>query len=147
MIQAGGNAVDAAIAANAVLDVVYPVLCGTGGDLFMLIYDARTRSLAALDACGAAGSLATLGWFRTHAYTAIPQRSPLAVTVPGVVDGWGMAAARFGRLGLARCIEPAIGLAEEGFGVTPYLHRSLARTAAQDWPHPSWRAVYTPGGR
>jgi gamma-glutamyltranspeptidase len=147
LLQAGGNAVDAAIAANAVLNVVYPILCGLGGDLFMLIYDAASGELTGLDACGAAGSLATVAWFQERGYTAVPQRSPLAVTVPGVADGWQMASDRYGRRGLARCLQPAIDYAEQGFGVTPYLHRSLARTAAQDWPHASWRAVYEPGGR
>jgi len=114
MIQAGGNAVDAAIAANAVLNVVYPILCGTGGDVFMMIYDAESDSLYGLDGSGGAGSLATPDWFRAHGYSSIPQRGPLAVSVPGVVDGWQMASERFGRLGLARCMQPAIGYAETG---------------------------------
>jgi gamma-glutamyltranspeptidase/glutathione hydrolase len=147
MIQAGGNAVDAAIAANAVLNVVYPILCGTGGDVFMMIYDAESDSLYGLDGSGGAGSLATPDWFRAHGYSSIPQRGPLAVSVPGVVDGWQMASERFGRLGLARCMQPAIGYAETGFGVTPQLSTSLARVAAMDWPHASWRAAYHPGGR
>jgi gamma-glutamyltranspeptidase len=146
MIEAGGNAVDAAIAANAVLNVVYPILCGTGGDLFMLIYDAAGQGLYGLDASGGAGSGATPAWFREHGYEAIPQRSALAVSVPGTVDGWQMASDRFGRLGLARCLAPAIEYAEEGFGVTPMLSAALGRVAALDWAHESWRSTYTPGG-
>ena len=72
MLEEGGNAVDAAIAANAVLNVVYPILCGTGGDLFMLIYDAAAGEVAGLDACGAAGSRATLDWFRAAGHETIP---------------------------------------------------------------------------
>ena len=102
MLEEGGNAVDAAIAANAVLNVVYPILCGTGGDLFMLIYDAAAGEVAGLDACGAAGSRATLDWFRAAGHETIPLHGPLAKAVPGVVDGWQMAAGRFGRLGLAQ---------------------------------------------
>lgn len=146
ILQAGGNAVDAAIAANAVLNVVYPILCGTGGDTFMLIYDAAGDGLYGLDGSGGAGSLATPEWFHERGHSSIPQRSPLAVSVPGVVDGWQMASDRFGRLGLARCLEPAIHYAEEGFGVTPQLHTSLARVAAMDWPHASWRAAYAAEG-
>lgn len=146
LLQAGGNAVDAAIAANAVLNVVYPILCGTGGDLFMLIHDAAGGGLHGLDASGAAGTGATPAWFAERGHTMIPQRSPLAVSVPGVVDGWQMASDRFGRLGLARCLQPAIEYAEEGFGVTPMLSASLGRVGAMDWPHPSWRAAYLPGG-
>lgn len=146
MLQEGGNAVDAAIAASATLNVVYPILCGTGGDLFMLIWDAESRELTGLDACGRSAAAADLAWFRERGYPAIPQRGPLAVSVPGVVDGWQMAAERFGRLGLGRCLQPAIGYAEQGFGVSPHLQLGLARVAAQDWAHASWRAVYTPGG-
>jgi len=146
IVQAGGNAVDAAIAASAVLAVVYPVLCGIGGDLFLILYHAPSDTLAALDAAGRSGSLATPERVRTLGYTEMPRRGPLAVSVPGAVDGWAMAAERFGRLGLARCLEPAIRYAEEGFGVTPLLARSLALVASSDWVHPSWLALYAPGG-
>jgi len=146
ILQAGGNAVDAAIAANAVLNVVYPILCGTGGDLFMLIYDATGDGLYGLDASGRAAAAATPAWFHAQGYSAVPQRSALAVTVPGTVDGWQMASDRFGRLGLAAALQPAIGYAEQGFGVTPYLNDRLAFVAAAAWSHSSWREVYAPGG-
>jgi len=147
LLQAGGNAVDAAIAASATLNVVYPILCGTGGDLFMLIYDARSDSLQALDACGRSGSAATPERIRSEGHTTMPHRGPLSISVPGVVDGWAMASSRLGRLGLARCLEPAIAYAEEGFGVGPLLHTSLTRIAVSDWVHQSWLDAYAPGRR
>ncbi|MHB8575792.1 MAG: gamma-glutamyltransferase [Dehalococcoidia bacterium] len=147
ILQASGNAVDAAIAASAVLNVVYPILCGTGGDLFMLIYDAKSDGLYGLDAAGRTASAATLDFFRGRGYTAMPQRGPLTVSVPGCVDGWQLASDRFGRLGLARVLQPAIRYADEGFGVSAYLADRLAFVARQDWCHESWRAAYAPGGQ
>src|SRR5215210_4518863 len=98
IMMAGGNSVDAALAANAVLNVVYPFVCGTGGDLFILLYDAKTEGLHALNGSGRAPAAATPGWFRANGHQKIPQRGILSVSIPGVVDGWQMAAERFGRL-------------------------------------------------
>ncbi len=145
LLQAGGNAVDAAIAASATLAVVYPILCGVGGDTFMLIFDAASDSLYALDSAGRSGSLATPERVRAAGHSTMPARGPMAVSVPGVIDGWAMASERFGRLGLARCLAPAIRYAEQGFGVTPLLARSLALVAGSDWVHESWLAAYAPG--
>ncbi len=147
IMMAGGNAVDAALAANAVLNVVYPFGCGTGGDLFMLLYDAKSDSLHALNASGRAPAAATPGWFQANGHQKIPQRGILSVSIPGVVDGWQMAAERFGRLGLARCLEPAIRYAEEGFGVGHILHNTITRLLEQGFVHESWKVVYAPGGR
>jgi len=147
LLQAGGNAVDAAIAASAALNVVYPILCGTGGDLFMLIWDAATASLHALDAAGRSGSLASIERVCAAGHTAMPQRGAMAVSVPGVVDGWAMASERFGRLGLVRALQPAIAYAEDGAPATPYLAERLAFVAQQPWAHQSWRDVYAPGGK
>jgi gamma-glutamyltranspeptidase len=146
ILQAGGNAVDAALAASAALTVVYPILCGIGGDMFMLLFDASSDALYALDAAGRAGTHASPERVRAAGHTVMPARGALAVSVPGVVDGWAMAAERFGKLGLARCLQPAIRYAEQGFGVTPLLARSLALVAGSDWIHESWLAAYAPGG-
>src|SRR5579871_4883818 len=108
ILQAGGNAVDAAIAANAVLNVAMPIMCGTGGDIFMMIYDAASDGLYALDSAGRTAGAATVDYFRSRGYTSMPMRGPLTVSVPGCVDGWHMASERFGRLGLAKSLAPAI---------------------------------------
>ncbi|HEX2914811.1 MAG TPA: gamma-glutamyltransferase [Chloroflexia bacterium] len=147
IMMAGGNAVDAAIAANAVLNVVYPFVCGTGGDLFMLLYDAKTDTLQGLNASGRAPAAATPEWFQANGYKKIPQRGILSVSIPGAVDGWQMASERYGRLGLARCLEPAITYAEEGFGVGYTLSASIKAVMALPDIHSSWLDVYAPGGK
>lgn len=147
ILRAGGNAVDAAIAANAVLNVVYPFVCGTGGDLFMLLYDAKSDGLHALNGSGRAPKAARPEWFRANGHESVPQRGILSVSVPGTVDGWQMAAERFGRLGLARSLEPAIAYAEEGFGVGYILSNAIERLLDQSWVGQSWRDVYAPNGQ
>ncbi len=146
LLQAGGNAVDAAIAANATLQVVYPFVCGTGGDIFMMLYDAKSDGLYGLNGSGRAPAAATLDWFKANGHQKMPERGILSVSVPGLVDGWVMAAERFGRLGLVKALQPAIEYAEQGFGVGPNLHNSISAVLKAPWCHPSWRAVYAPDG-
>ncbi len=146
IMMAGGNAVDAAIAANAVLNVVYPFVCGTGGDLFSLLYDAKSDNLYGLNASGRAPAAATPEWFKAQGHTKIPQRGILSVSIPGAVDGWQMLSDRFGRLGLARVLEPAIEYAEEGFGVGHILSATIKRLLTAGIVHSSWIDVYAPGG-
>jgi gamma-glutamyltranspeptidase len=147
IMQAGGNALDAAIAANAVLNVVYPHCCGTGGDLFILLYDAKSDSLHALNASGRAPAAATPDWYKANGYETLPPRSIHAVSVPGAVDGWQMASEKFGRLGLAKSLQPAIRYAEEGFGVNRNLHDALTRCIELGIVHQSWLEVYAPDGK
>ncbi|NWJ48571.1 MAG: gamma-glutamyltransferase [Chloroflexi bacterium] len=146
IMDAGGNAIDAAIAANAVLNVVQPHGCGTGGDLFMLIYDAKSDGLYGLNASGRSPAAATLDWFKANGHTTMPQRGILPVTVPGVVDGWQMAIDRFGKLSMDKVLKPAIRYAEKGFGVGPNLHAAIENILQQSWCHDSWREVYAPNG-
>lgn len=118
VLQAGGTAVDAAIAVNATLGVVYPHMTGPGGDAFWLIHDSATGRVHALNGSGRSGSRATRQYFRQRDHQAIPVRGPLAaVTVPGAVDSWCAAHERFGGLPLARLLQPAISYAREGFAV------------------------------
>jgi gamma-glutamyltranspeptidase/glutathione hydrolase len=102
LLKAGGNAVDAAIAANATLQVVYPFVCGLGGDLFALVWDAPTQTLIGLNASGRAPRAASIEHYRALGYTTMPQHGVHSITVPGCASGWGMLAERFGRLGQAR---------------------------------------------
>jgi gamma-glutamyltranspeptidase/glutathione hydrolase len=118
-LLAGGNAVDAAVAAAAVLGVVEPYQTGLGGDAFALLYIASDRRVRALNASGPAPAAATLDGFRARGLAAIPRKSPLAWTVPGCVDGWAQMLAAHGRFSLREVLQPAIEYAEDGFPVAP----------------------------
>lgn len=123
----GGNAVDAAIAVNAVLGVVLPDTCGPGGDLFALVHNPGDVAPTALNASGRAGSGVTADTMRDADLGAIPLRSPWSITVPGCVDGWEALLQAHGSLPLSRLLAPAIDLAREGFAVSDELAVSLAR--------------------
>src|SRR5205823_4048799 len=108
VLARGGNALDAALATAATLSVVYPHMCGIGGDLFLLFHEAKSGETHCLNASGRAPALATIDAFRRLGLDAVPVKGPLAVTVPGAVAGWGEAHARFGSLELAELLAPAI---------------------------------------
>ncbi|MBF6591475.1 MAG: gamma-glutamyltransferase [Ktedonobacterales bacterium] len=146
MLKAGGNAVDAAIAANATLQVVYPFVVGLGGDLFALGYDARSGHMYGLNGSGRSAQAATIERYAALGHTTMPRYGLHSVTVPGCADGWGKLMERSGRLGLERALASAIGYAEEGFPVGPDLHAALVRMSAQPHTHSSWREHFTPGG-
>ena len=131
VLRAGGSAVDAAIAAAATLGVVYPHMCGIGGDAFWLIYDARSRKVAYLEGGGRAAAAATLERFAGQ--TEIPFRGivPATLTTPGAVASFCEAHARYGKLPLARDLESAVHYAGEGFPVTARLARWIAETASE----------------
>jgi len=124
ILKAGGSAVDAAIAASAVLSVVYPHMTSVGGDAFWLIHDARQTARGAsvrfLNAAGRAAARADVEWFRTRGLAEIPMKGilPATLTVPGAVDGWCRAHADHGRLPLGRDLAAAIEYARDGFPVT-----------------------------
>ncbi len=115
----GGNAVDAAVATNAVLAVVHPHMCGLGGDAFFLIHSARERRVLALNASGRAPAAATREAVRARGHTSMPTRGPLTIMVPGAVDGWAEALRRCGSMGLKDLLGPAIRYARDGFPMTP----------------------------
>lgn len=113
----GGSAVDAAIAANAVLSVVEPMACGPGGDMFMLYWEAKTGKLYGLNGSGWAPKGLSAEWMRDQGYTAMPPAGIHTVTVPGAVQGWTEAHAKFGRLAWKELFGAAIRLAGEGHPV------------------------------
>jgi gamma-glutamyltranspeptidase / glutathione hydrolase len=147
VLQQGGNAFDAAVTAAAVLSVVEPTMNGIGGDLFALVYDAKTKRVRALNASGRAPAAATPDEFRRRNLDAIPYRGELSVSVPGMVDGWNELLTKHGTLPLARALEPAIGYARDGFAVSEiiaYQWKDQEGTLARD---PAAAAVFLPGGR
>jgi gamma-glutamyltranspeptidase/glutathione hydrolase len=123
-LDRGGNAIDAAVAANAAMTVCAPHLCGMGGDLFALVWDGS--NVHALNASGRAGSNADADALRAEGHSSMPFRHhPAAVTVPGCVDGWLALHERFGELALADVLAPAIRLAAIGFAASPLLVGSV----------------------
>jgi len=126
ILQSGGNAIDAAVTAAAVLSVVEPTMNGIGGDLFAIIYDAETKTLKALNASGRAGAAATPAFFAGRKLTSIPYRGELSVSVPGVVDGWSELLAKHGTITMAQALAPAIGYARDGYAVAEVLAHQWA---------------------
>ncbi len=118
VLAEGGNAVDAAIAANAVMGVVAPMTSGLGGDLFAIVYEAKTGKLHGLNSSGWAPSGLTIEFLRGQGFTNMPPRGIYSVTIPGAVAGWDALQAKFGRLKLARLLAPAIRIAAEGYPVS-----------------------------
>jgi gamma-glutamyltranspeptidase / glutathione hydrolase len=148
ILTQGGNAIDAAIAANAAMTVVYPSTCSAGGDIFMLIWEAKTRRLHALNGSGRAPRGMTPEYFLARNLKRIPERGPLSINVPGAVDGWFEALNRFGTLPAETIFAPAIAFAEEGVPVTPKLSGWLKRAAQpilKSWESSS--AVFLPDGQ
>ncbi len=148
-LRKGGSAVDAVIAANAVLCVVYPHMAGLGGDCFMLIHDPKKGGVQALNASGPSGRAATRDYYRERGHTdEIPARGALAaVTVPGAVDGWREAHERYGKLDWADLFDDAIHHARMGFPVS----RSLTDWTITDIPvlsqFPLSAKTFLPGGK
>ena len=161
VLERGGNAVDAAIAANAMQGLCEPTSCGVGGDLFAIVWDAKTKKLYGLNASGRSPYSLTLDELRKRIHDLegraparprssgaagaapsnlhIPPDGPLPVNVPGCVDGWFDLHERFGRLSMQEVLAPAAQYAEDGFPVSPVI--------ASDWEHSIKRFQDQPGFR
>jgi len=148
VLQAGGSAVDAAIAASAVLGVVYPHMTSVGGDAFWLIHDASKNAVRYLGGGGRAAAGATIEALRARGLSEVPYRGvvPGTLTVPGGVASWCEAQAAYGRLPLARSLEAAIGYARDGFPVTARVARHIESAAAENVFNPEARAIFMPAG-
>ena len=118
VLEHGGNAVDAAIATNAMMGVVSPMMNGIGGDLFAIVYDAKAKKLYGLNASGWAPKALTIEYLRKQGIREMPQEGVNAITVPGAVDGWQKLAEKFGRKKLAEDLAAAIRTAQDGHPVT-----------------------------
>jgi len=147
ILQQGGSAVDAAIAANAVLCVVEPTGAGLGGDLFAMLWDPKEKAVQGLNASGPAPTAATRSWFEGKGHERIPDQGPLSITVPGVVGGWFALHERHGRLPMAQLLETAVTLASEGFPLTEVIAAEWAREGERLAEQPGFAANFLPSGR
>lgn len=147
ILKSGGNAIDAAIAANAVLGLVEPTGNGIGGDLFALIWVAKEKKLYGLNASGRSPYTLTLDHFKKNGYTKIPPHGPLPVSVPGCVDGWFEMHQKFGKLPMSAILSPAIGYARNGFPVTELIAYYWQRNAALLQKYPGFEEIFMPGGK
>ena len=146
ILKQGGNAIDAAIAANAMLGLVEPTGNGIGGDLFAIVWDAKSAKLYGLNASGRTPKSLTLDYFRQKDLTRIPSHGPIPVTVPGAVDGWFTLHKRFGKLPMARLLQPTIEYAEQGFPVTDLIAHYMALSGPKLAKYPGFKATYMPSG-
>jgi len=146
ILKAGGNAIDAAIAANAVLGLVEPTGNGIGGDIFAIVWDAETQQLYGLNGSGRSPRSLTLDYFKENGYEEIPAYGPLPVSVPGCVDGWYELHGRFGNIEMEKILQPAIDYAREGFPVTELIAYYWAGGAKALSRFPNVTEVYMPAG-
>jgi gamma-glutamyltranspeptidase / glutathione hydrolase len=121
VLQRGGNAIDAAVTAAAVLSVTEPMMTGIGGDMFAMVWIAKEHRLVALNASGRAGALMTREELLKRGRTRMPSRGIETVTVPGALAGWDELLKKYGTITLAQALAPAIHYAEEGYPVTPII--------------------------
>jgi gamma-glutamyltranspeptidase/glutathione hydrolase len=143
----GGNAIDAAVATNAVMGVVEPMMNGMGGDLFAIVYDAKTQKLYGLNASGWAPAGLTIEFLKSKGITEMPQDGIQSITVPGAVDGWSKLLARFGTKKFPEVLAPAIYYAREGFPVPEWDAAYWANAVDLLKRDPNAAATYLPGGR
>jgi gamma-glutamyltranspeptidase/glutathione hydrolase len=147
VLQNGGNAIDAAIAAAAVLCVVEPMMVSPGGDLFALIWDAKRREIKALNASGRAPRALSIDELSRRGLTRMPGDGIHTVTVPGAVDGWATLSSRYGTKKLSELLQPAIEYAERGFPVTEVIGRDWADESSQHAKNADFASTYLPQGR
>jgi len=130
-LERGGNAIDAAVTAAAVLNVAEPMMTGIGGDVFAIVWSAKDHKLYGLNSSGRAGRLMTRDAVLARGHRTMPTESVEDVTVPGALAGWQALLQRFGTIRLTQALAPAIGYAEHGFPVTPIIARDWAAEAAR----------------
>ena len=147
MLESGGNAIDAAVAANAMMGLVAPMSNGIGGDLFAIVFDAKSGKYYGLNASGWAPAGLSVEHLRSKGHRRMPQLGIHSVTVPGAVDGWNALLTRFGRKRLADVLAPSIRVAEEGFPVTEWVNQLWTRAVTQAGPDGSIPLTYLVNGR
>ena len=142
ILERGGNAIDAAIAANATIGLMEPTGNGIGGDLFIIYYDAKTKTVHGLNSSGWAPSGLTPEFLASKGIKEMPQRGIYSVTVPGVVAGWDAARMRFGTKAFSELLAPAIYYAENGFPVAEVVARGWAGSVKLHSAHPNSRKTF-----
>jgi gamma-glutamyltranspeptidase/glutathione hydrolase len=147
LLAHGGSAADAAVAANAVMGVVAPMMNGVGGDLFVIVYEAKSGKLYGLNASGWSPAGLTIEFLKNHGIKEMPEKGIHAVTVPGTVDGWAKLLERFGRKNLQADLAPAIHYAEKGFPVTEMTAATWEEEKGTLRGEPGAEKIYLPGGR
>jgi gamma-glutamyltranspeptidase/glutathione hydrolase len=146
VLRSGGNAADAAIAADAMLGLTEPMSCGIGGDLFVIYWDAKTQKLYGLNASGRSPYALNRDVFQKRGLKEIPETGPLAWSVPGCVSGWDELRRKFGARPLTELLAPAIHQAEEGFAATPKIAAAWQAHEPQLKKSPEAAATYLPDG-
>jgi gamma-glutamyltranspeptidase / glutathione hydrolase len=147
VLKRGGNALDAAIATNAAIGLMEPMSCGLGGDLFAIVWDAKTHKMYGLNASGRSPYRATRELFAQRGLAEIPLTGPLSWSVPGCVDGWDVLLKRFGSRPLAELLEPSIRYAEHGFPVTEVIGGYWRRAEDKLRPDPDTAATFLIAGK
>jgi len=145
-LEGGGSAMDAVIAANAVLTVLYPDQTAIGGDCFFVAFDAKSGETLAYNGSGAAPAASNAGDLREQGYSGMPAKGGLAVTVPGTIDAWFAGHERFGKLEMTHLFDPAIAMARDGFPVSARLASVLARDVDLISSWPGLSALLYPAG-
>ncbi len=146
VLREGGNAIDAAIAANATLGLMEPTGNGIGGDLFAIVWDNETKQLYGLNASGRSPRSLTIEEFQRRKLTSIPALGPLPVSVPGCVDGWFELHGRFGKMPMPEILAPAIRYAEEGFPVSELIAHYWQKSERLG-KYPGFKETFLPGGK
>ena len=144
ILKSGGNAIDAAIAANIALGLMEPTGNGIGGDLFVIIWDAKTKKLYGLNASGPAPKNISIEYFKNKGMDKIPSYGPLPVSVPGVVDGWIKLHERFGKTDFESLFEPTIKYAQNGFPITETVAYYLELSSERFKEYPNFKEVWMP---
>lgn len=147
VLRTGGNAVDAAVAASAVLGVTEPHMTGLGGDMFAIVWLAKERKLVAINASGRAGSRMVRDTLLARGFRAGSQQGAMSVTVPGALAGWDLLLRTHGRRTLREALAPAIAYARDGFPVTPIIAAQWAEQTELLQRDSAAAATYLPGGR
>jgi gamma-glutamyltranspeptidase / glutathione hydrolase len=146
VLQDGGNAIDAAVTAAAVLAVVEPSMTGIGGDLFAIVYDAKTKTLHALNASGRSAYAATAAEYAKRGQTRMPGAGVLTVTVPGVVEGWSELLSKYGTISMEKAVTPAAGYAKNGYPVSEIISGQWKASEKKLAGDPNTAATFLPNG-
>ena len=146
VLKSGGNAIDAAIAANAVLGLVEPTGCGIGGDLFAIVWDEKTNQLYGLNSSGPASKKMSIDYVKQQGFEKIPAYGALPVTVPGAVAGWSALHDKFGKLPFKNLFNNAIDYATNGFPVTELIAYYLERSSSVFKDYENFSSVWMPSG-